>query len=167
MLVLSCQQITELDVYHFIRNSKIRIKCVSLPDLIITYDRSQGHMDNCRNSRGNIFKRCCYVFWVLFGSAWTGVPTDDHNIYYNVATQILTSKLNINNQVTSCSTVNDAIKYADDVLHSVNYQGIGTASQELTDSQMQNIINVHAVLSQFNTNGCAAISPTGLFFTPS
>jgi hypothetical protein len=51
---------------------------------------------------------------------------ENHNIYDNVAAQIFTSKLNTKNDGISCKAVDDAIKYGDNILHSVNYHGIGT-----------------------------------------
>ena len=48
------------------------------------------------------------------------IGPDNHNIYENVGAQILTAKLNIRNEVTSCNEVNQAIKYGDDLLHSIN-----------------------------------------------
>ena len=94
------------------------------------------------------------------------IGSNNHNLYDNLGAQILTTKLNIKNDVPSCNTVNDAIKYGDDVLQSVNYKGKGTVSHKLTDPQMKNIIKAHSILMQFNIQGCAAISPTGFFFTP-
>ena len=61
------------------------------------------------------------------------ISSDNHNIYDNTAAQILTAKLNIKNEIDSCKKVNEVIKYGDEILHSVNYQGAGTAMQELSD----------------------------------
>jgi hypothetical protein len=47
--------------------------------------------------------------------------------------------------------VDEAIKYVDDILLS-SYHGIGTSSQELTDSPMKDMIGVHTLLSQFRPN---------------
>jgi hypothetical protein len=63
-----------------------------------------------------------------------GISSDNHNIYDNTAAQILTTKFNIKNDVNSCKKVSDVIKYGDEILHSVNYQGAGTAMQKLSDS---------------------------------
>ena len=63
-----------------------------------------------------------------------GISSDNHNIYDNTAAQILTAKFNIKNDVNSCKKVSDVIKYGDEILHSVNYQGAGTAMQKLSDS---------------------------------
>ena len=63
-----------------------------------------------------------------------GISSDNHNIYDNTAAQILTVKFNIKNDVNSCKKVSDVIKYCDEILHSVNYQGAGTAMQKLSDS---------------------------------
>jgi hypothetical protein len=68
---------------------------------------------------------------------------------------MLTAKLNIKNGVNSCGKVKEALKYSDGVLKSVNYEGIGTVSQELSSTVMKNIIKAHIALSQFNTHGCS------------
>ena len=94
------------------------------------------------------------------------ISSDNHNIYDNIAAQILTSKLNIKNDVNSCKNVNDVIKYGDEILHSVNYQGAGTATQELSAPQMKNMIKGHSILTQFNIQGCPVISPTDMIFAP-
>ena len=38
--------------------------------------------------------------------------------------------------------------------------------QKLSDPQMKVMIKAYSILTQFNIQGCAAISPTGFFFTP-
>jgi hypothetical protein len=78
------------------------------------------------------------------------ISSDNHNIYDNTAAQVLAAKLNIKNEVNSCKKVNDVIKYGDEILHSVNYQGVGTATQELSDPQMKNMIKAHSIPIQFN-----------------
>ena len=93
------------------------------------------------------------------------ISSDNHNIYDNTAAQILTAKLNIKNEIDSCKKVDDVIKYGDEILHSVNYQGAGTAMQKLSDPQMKGMIKAYSILTQFNVQGCAANSPTGFFFT--
>ena len=49
---------------------------------------------------------------------------------------------------------------------SVNYEGIGTVSQELSNTVMKNIIKAHTALSQFNTHGCSATVPTDFYLVP-
>ena len=94
------------------------------------------------------------------------IGSNNHNLYDNLGAQILTTKLNIKNDVPSCNTVNDAINYGDDVLQSVNYKGIGTVSHKLTDPQMENMIKAHSILTQFNIRGCTAVNPSGFLITP-
>jgi hypothetical protein len=94
------------------------------------------------------------------------ISSNDHNIYDNTAAQILTAKLNIKNEVNPCKKINDVIKYGDEILHSVNYQGIGTAMKKLSKPQMKNMIKDHTTLIQFNIQGCTAISPTDMILAP-
>ena len=94
------------------------------------------------------------------------ISSDNHNIYDNIAAQILTAKFNIKNDVNSCKKVNDVIKYGDEVLHSVNYQGVGTAMEGPSAAQMKNMIKGHSILTQFNIQGCTTISPTDMIFAP-
>ena len=77
------------------------------------------------------------------------ISSDNHNIYDNTAAQLLTAKFNIKNDVNSCKKVNDVIKYGDEMLHSANYQGAGTAMQELSDPQMKSMIKAYSILTQF------------------
>ena len=84
--------------------------------------------------------------------------SDNHNIYDNIAGQLLTAKLNIKNEVKSCRIVNEAIEKGDKMLYSLNYHGIGTVAKELPISVMKNMIKVHTSLSQFNTHGCSGTS---------
>jgi hypothetical protein len=93
------------------------------------------------------------------------IEHDNHNIYDNLAVQLLISKLNIENQVISCKIVNEAIKYSNNVLIAINYHEIETLIQELSNSQMKNIIRTYTALSQFITSGCTIISLTGFSFT--
>ena len=94
------------------------------------------------------------------------IGSNNHNLYDNLGAQILTAKLNIKNYVPSCNKVNDAIIYSDDVLRTVNYNGVGTVSHKLTDPQMKNMIKAHSILTQFNIRGCAGITPTHLIYIP-
>ncbi len=94
------------------------------------------------------------------------ISTDNHNIYDNVAAQILVAKLNIKNEVNSCGKVNDALKYSDEVLNSVNYQGIGTVSKGLPNTIMKNLIQAHTTINQFNLHGCTILAPAGFDFAP-
>ena len=94
------------------------------------------------------------------------LSADNHNIYDNTAAQVLIAKLNIKNEVNSCGKVNEALKYGDGVLKSVNYEGIGTVSQELSNTIMKNIIKAHTALSRFNTHGCSATVPTDFYLVP-
>jgi hypothetical protein len=94
------------------------------------------------------------------------ISSDNHNIYDNIAAQMLIAKLNIKNEMNSCKKVNGIIKYGDGMLHSVNYQGAGTVMQELSATQMKNMIKAHSILTQFNIRGCIAISPTDMSFAP-
>src|SRR4029078_6189287 len=49
------------------------------------------------------------------------IGTNNHNIYDNLAAQVLTAKLNIKNQIQSCEKLDDAIRYGDQKLRAVNY----------------------------------------------
>ena len=94
------------------------------------------------------------------------ISSDNHNIYDNTAAQILIAKFNIKNDVNSCKKVNEVIKYGDEMLLSVNYQGAGSVIQELLGVQMKNMIKAHSILTQFNIQGCNTISPTDMIFAP-
>ena len=94
------------------------------------------------------------------------ISSNNHNIYDNIAAQILTAKFNIKNDVNSCKNVNNVIKYGDEMLLSVNYQGAGSVIKESSGLQIKNMIKAHSILNQFNIQGCPVISPTDMIFGP-
>lgn len=94
------------------------------------------------------------------------VSSDNHNIYDNTAAQMLIAKLNIKNEVDSCVRVNEVLKYGDEVLKSVNYEGIGTVSKGLSNNILKNMIKAHGTLNQFNAQGCSLTMPTDFNLIP-
>jgi len=94
------------------------------------------------------------------------IGTNNHNIYDNLAAQILTAKLNIKNHVPACEKLDDAIRYGDQKVRLVNYNGPRSVTLESTNNEMRNMITAHTTISQFNSHGCFNTIPTGIPLFP-
>jgi hypothetical protein len=75
------------------------------------------------------------------------------NAYDQLAAQLLASKLNIENGVSTCEPIQTTIEYADTVLRNALYNGPGSTENPTSESR-DYAFELIEVLDSYNNNGC-------------
>jgi len=78
---------------------------------------------------------------------------DNTNAYDQLAAQLLTSKLNIENGVSTCESIETTIEYADTVLRNALYDGPGS-TENPTEESRDYAFELVEILDIYNNNGC-------------
>ena len=78
---------------------------------------------------------------------------DNTNAYDQLAAQLLTSKLNIENGVSTCESIETTIEYADTVLRNALYDGPGSTENPISESR-DYAFELVENLDRYNNEGC-------------
>jgi Bacterial Ig domain len=78
---------------------------------------------------------------------------DNTNAYDQLAAQLLTSKLNIENGVSTCESIETTIEYADTVLRNALYDGPGSTENPISESR-DYAFELIEILDRYNNEGC-------------
>jgi hypothetical protein len=78
---------------------------------------------------------------------------DNANAYDQLAAQLLTSKLNIENGVSTCESIETTIEYADTVLRNALYDGPGSTENPISESR-DYAFELVENLDRYNNEGC-------------
>ncbi|MGH9927478.1 MAG: Ig-like domain-containing protein, partial [Nitrososphaeraceae archaeon] len=78
---------------------------------------------------------------------------DNTNAYDQLAAQLLTSKLNIENGVSTCESIETTIEYADTVLRNALYDGPGSTENPISESR-DYAFELIENLDRYNNEGC-------------
>ena len=78
---------------------------------------------------------------------------DNANAYDQLAAQLLTSKLNIENDVSTCESIETTIEYADTVLRNALYDGPGSTENPTGESR-DYAFELVENLDRYNNEGC-------------
>lgn len=85
--------------------------------------------------------------------AGEGNNNNNNNAYNQLAAQLLATKLNIQNGVSVCETVDNAIDDADAILQNIQYEG-PSSTEDQTGESRDTAPEVIELLDEFNNNGC-------------
>ena len=92
---------------------------------------------------------------ILEGGEGNSNNNDDDNVnaYDQLAAQLLTSKLNIENGVSTCESIETTIEYADTVLRNALYDGPGSTENPISESR-DYAFELVENLDRYNNEGC-------------
>jgi hypothetical protein len=78
---------------------------------------------------------------------------DNTNAYDQLAAQLLAAKLNIENDVPTCESIETTVQYADTVLRDAQYEGPGSTENPTGESR-DYAFELIEILDRYNNNGC-------------
>jgi hypothetical protein len=81
------------------------------------------------------------------------VNNDNTNAYDQLAAQLLAAKLNIENGVPICESIETTVQYADTVLRDALYEGPGSTENPTGESR-DYAFELIQILDRYNNNGC-------------
>jgi hypothetical protein len=88
------------------------------------------------------------------GEANSNNNDDNINAHDQLAAQLLATKLNIENGVSTCESIETTIEYADTILRNAQYDGPGS-TENPTGEDRDYAFELIDILDRYNNNGCA------------
>jgi hypothetical protein len=79
---------------------------------------------------------------------------ENTNAYDQLAAQLLAAKLNIENDVPTCESIETTMQYADTVLRDVQYEGPGSTENPTGGENRDYAFELVQILDRYNNNGC-------------
>jgi hypothetical protein len=81
------------------------------------------------------------------------VNNDNTNVYDQLAAQLLAAKLNIENDVSTCESIETTVQYANTILRDAQYEGPGSTENPTGESRDYAFEQIQ-ILDRYNNNGC-------------